>query len=620
MIFIFFLFLILWLLGIEPAHAQLAGGVVQNALSSGVSDLGGGLFGGLLGGGLGLLGGLSGLIGGSSSASAGGSTFLPTVTQSGGTDPFDITLNLSQIGGPGGAASASSSGGLFPGISIAKGGAGGGNNAIVDPTITQEYAPPNYSIPMAGFLSDLGAGGEPFGALPTTQASPNTFNPGMISSPLQGGVGMNMPASAGGFPSPLSALLGGNLAPNSGAAPLAPEQSSPVSQALSALMPQGAQQGSAPSGAPPPPGGVGMGFPPNLSAFMLSSGQNGGPDGTPPQQGGAPLQSQQAQMDTSNDQNAGPTKPAPPVQGGLEQSPIYSMPKLGRQQQLQEHATNAMRDLDDIQNEMEKKIKDADSVGEADKDEGELAGLNADEAAEDLKKDRYKAAHIGGHKHPYLRALGAVGMAFQPQSTVANYINQDAQRKFEAAKFNAEEQYKEARLNADVDKALLSQNRLREQAAKTRAALAQHRAKTEAMTEAQKKIDAVKESLSAENIGAKNELENAKAQIEVTKLEEQQKMNNSLIAYRKAEIQTARANAAAHQQIANADSMRAAASAREFSPQAMETLIKERMAHTQLYNQQTKQAASYNILGQLIKEGKISKAQANQYMDNMMGQ
>lgn len=126
-----------------------------------------------------------------------------------------------------------------------------------------------------------------------------------------------------------------------------------------------------------------------------------------------------------------------------------------------------------------------------------------------------------------------------------------AKQAFEREKFNAEERHKGSESNRAIDTTLLTQDRLQEASAKTRADLAKYRAKTTALSDALRKIEGIKATVGVNNTSAKNELDNIETGIKVKQLEEAQKLNNSLIDYRKAEIVNARANAAAHQEIAD---------------------------------------------------------------------
>jgi len=222
-------------------------------------------------------------------------TFTPTVNQNvTQSSPFDISLNFSQIAGPGNQANAS----IF-GLGGGKGGGGGGgsNYANFDPTINQVYVPPDYARPLGDALQGaLSNSGLPFSGLPAVDlATPNTFRPPMPNAPIQGGIGMNVPAN---IPTPgLSALLGGNLAPNSAAAPLMGQQASPVSQGspLSQMRPP-----IAPQGTPSSMGAAAMGMAPNFTAAAILGGSG---------QGGQPqLQSETPQMAPSQQIIPGSTK------------------------------------------------------------------------------------------------------------------------------------------------------------------------------------------------------------------------------------------------------------------------------------------------------------------------
>lgn len=151
MISILFVLVILFLITIEPAHAQLFGGVSQDVLGGGLGGLFGGLgsLGGSLLGGLGggLLGGLFG--GGSPGGSAtGGSAPIvnsnPNV-RTGGLSNSIVTGPV--IGGAGGGGAGGGGGGLFGlfGGGGGKGGAGGFAAENIDQHNTTNLTLPSFS-------------------------------------------------------------------------------------------------------------------------------------------------------------------------------------------------------------------------------------------------------------------------------------------------------------------------------------------------------------------------------------------------------------------------------------------------------------------------------------------
>ena len=288
--------------------------------------------------------------------------YVPTVNQNPSQHGVqNLNIDFSQIGGPGGNASAQSAGGgLFSfGGAKATGGPGGSNIANFDPTINQVYAPPNYSMPLAGLLSSLGQGNEPFPALMDTPTTPNTFRPPMPTNmPIQGGVGMNVPAAMPNLG--MSAMMGGNVAPNSAVAPLIGQQASPVSQGspLSQMMPPIAPQGAINTAQAMPP------LAPNVTqgaqTFPLLPALSLGM-----QQGGAEDQSIQSDMQDLSGQKLPGTLPAPTAlraqAGTLETSPQEQQPKVSpsfnAQNKLRDNAMRAHSIVEDTKDKNDKVLQ-----------------------------------------------------------------------------------------------------------------------------------------------------------------------------------------------------------------------------------------------------------------------